>query len=506
MGRASSSVRLSAGLVAVAFITLAYTKWLHISNPAIVSATYLMVVLVVAATSRLWVAVVTSFVAVLSFNFFFLPPVGTFTIADPQNWIVLFSFLAVSLVASNLSAVARTRAQEAVWRRDELARLFDLSRDVLVMTAGRDALSILTRAILRRFDLAFVAIALPRSGDWEIVQAGLEEIALPTGPLEDALSAAQATLEFDAYARTYAGHRTVTVGPHAVQLVPLRVGTRPIGLLAAAGRPVEAGTLDALGGVVAIAIERAKFLEERKTAELTRQSEELKTALLASLGHDLRTPLTAIRVAASNLKAAWLTDDERAAQGDVILAEVERLTQLFQNVLEMARIDAGTIAAEARWAHPSEILEAARNQVEHTLRQHSLNLQVEQDVPVRLDPRLTASALAHVLENAAQYAPSGSRIDVNASLTDEGLVIHIRDHGPGIAAADLPHLFERFYRGAAAKSRTSGTGMGLWIARELLAPAHGRIWAENVPDEGAQFTIAVPADVKQPTPVTSSAS
>lgn len=498
-------MRLSAGLVAVAFITLAYTKWLHISNPAIVSATYLMVVLLVAATSRLWVAVVTSFVAVLSFNFFFLPPVGTFTIADPQNWIVLFSFLAVSLVASNLSAVARTRAQEAVWRRDELARLFDLSRDVLVMTAGRDALSILTRAILRRFDLAFVAIALPRSGDWEIVQAGLEEIALPSGPLEEALTAAQATLEFDAYARTYAGHRTVTVGPHAVQLVPLRVGTRPIGLLAASGRPVEAGTLDALGGVVAIAIERATFLEERKTAELTRQSEELKTALLASLGHDLRTPLTAIRVAASNLKAAWLTDDERAAQGDVILAEVERLTQLFQNVLEMARIDAGTIAAEARWAHPSEILDAARNQVEHTLRQHSLNLQVEQDVPVRLDPRLTASALAHVLENAAQYAPSGSRIDVNTRLTDEGLVIHIRDHGPGIAAADLPHLFERFYRGAAAKSRTSGTGMGLWIARGLLAPAHGRIWAENVPDGGAQFTIAVPADVKQPTPVTSSA-
>jgi two-component system, OmpR family, sensor histidine kinase KdpD len=506
MGRVSSSVRLTSGLVAVAFITLAYTKWLHISNPAIVSATYLMVVLLVAATSRLWVAVVTSFVAVLSFNFFFLPPVGTFTIADPQNWIVLFSFLAVSLVASNLSAVARTRTQEAVWRRDELARLFDLSRDVLVMTAGRDALSILTRAILRRFDLAFVAIALPRSGDWEIVQAGLEEIALPTGPLEEALTAAQTTLEFDAYARTYAGHRTVTVGPHAVRLVPLRVGTRPIGLLAAAGRPVEAGTLDALGGVVAIAVERAKFLEERKTAELTRQSEQLKTALLASLGHDLRTPLTAIRVAASNLKAAWLTDDEREAQGDVILAEVERLTQLFQNVLEMARIDAGTIAAEARWAHPSEILEAARNQVEHTLRQHSLNLQVEQDVPVRLDPRLTASALAHVLENAAQYAPAGSRIDVNARLTDEGLVIDIRDHGPGIAAADLPHLFERFYRGAAAKSRTSGTGMGLWIARGLLASAHGRIWAENVPDGGAHFTIAVPADVRQPTPVTSSAS
>jgi hypothetical protein len=121
------------------------------------------------------------------------------------------------------------------------------------------------------------------------------------------------------------------------------VGTAPIGLLAAAGRPVEAGTLDTLAGVVAIAIERMRFLEERKSAELTRQSEELKTALLASLGHDLRTPLTAIRVAAGNLKATWLPEEGRAEQSDLILAEVERLMRLFNNVLEMARIDAGAV-------------------------------------------------------------------------------------------------------------------------------------------------------------------
>ena len=135
----------------------------------------------------------------------------------------------------------------------------------------------------------------------------------------------------------------------------------------------------------------------------------------------------------------------------------------------MARIDAGAIATEARWAHPSEIIAAARDQVEHTLRQHKLEVHVEPDVPVRLDPRLTASALAHLLENAAQYAPSGSTINVRASLTDEGLAISVRDHGPGIAPTDLPHLFDRFYRGDAAKARASGTGMGLWIARGLLA-------------------------------------
>jgi two-component system sensor histidine kinase KdpD len=496
----SDAARVAAGVGSVAVVTLIYVTWLRLSNAAIVSTTFLLIVLVVAATSRLWVAVATSVVAMLCFNFFFLPPAGSLTITDPQNWGALVAFLAVSLVASNLSAVARARTHEAVVRRDELARLFDLSRDVLVITDSREALSVLARSIARRFDLDFVAIALPGATDWDVFQAGAVPLVMDGRQLTAAFAAARTTLEFDAYARTYAGHRTMAIDGRTVRLVPLRVGTRPIGLLAAAGRPVEAGTLDTLAGVVAIAIERTQFLEERQAGEMTRQSEQLKTALLASLGHDLRTPLTAIRVAASNLQAATLAADDRLEQSDLILAEVERLTRLFQNILEMARIDAGAIATAPRRAHPSEIIAAARDQVEQTLRQHTLAVTVEPDVPVLLDPRLTATALAHILENAAQYAPPGSVIGIHTALTDEGLVIRVTDQGPGIAAAELSHLFERFYRGGAAKTRASGTGMGLWIARGLLAAEHGRIWAENAPDGGAEFTIVVPAPVPDPSP------
>jgi two-component system sensor histidine kinase KdpD len=480
----------------VAMVTLVLAAWLHVSNAATVSVTYLLLVLLVAATSRLAVAVVTSIAAMLSLNFFFLPPVGTFTIADPHNWVALFAFLAVSLVASNLSAIARARTEEALGRRDELARLFDLSRDVLMMTDSREAISVLARSIVRRFDLEYAAIALPRSHDWDLFEAGGRTFQLDRRELTNAFATAQASLEFDAYARTYAGHRTMTVDGREIRIVPLRVGTKPIGLLAATGRPVEVGTLDTLGGVVAIAIERAQLLEERKAGELTRQSEELKTALLASLGHDLRTPLTAIRVAASNIKVPGLTAEDRREQSDLILAEVERLTRLFQNIIEMARLDAGAVAADVRWAHPSEIVAAAREQVEQTLGVHPVEVTIDPDVPVYLDPRLTATALAHLLENAAQYSPSDSTIHVGASLSDEGLVILVRDHGPGIAAADRPHLFDRFYRGAAARTRASGTGMGLWIVRGLLAVQQGRVWAEDCPDGGAQFTIVVPAAVK----------
>jgi two-component system, OmpR family, sensor histidine kinase KdpD len=496
----STWLQLAGALLAIAAVTLVMHLWLHVSNAATVSITYLLIVLLIAATSRLRVAVVTSIVAMLCLNFFFLPPVGTFTIADPQNWVALFAFLVVSLVASNLSAVAQARTAEALGRRDELARLFDLSRDVLLIPDGSEALPALARTIARRFDLDFVAIAVPRGDEWKVFDAGARTIGLDDREIEAAFADAQRSIEFDAYARTYAGHRTATVNGRMIRLVPLRLGTRPIGVLAASGRPVEAGTLDTLAGVVAIAIERAHLLDERKAGELARQSEQLKTALLASLGHDLRTPLTAIRVAASNIKVADLPPADRLEQSDLILSEVERLTRLFENVLEMARIDAGAIATDSRWTYPSEIVAAARAQVEHTLKAHHLEVAIDPDVPVRLDPRLTASALAHLLENAGQYAPPASAINVAAHVTGERLTMAVRDHGPGIDRADLPHVFDRFYRGKTANLRASGTGMGLWIARGLLAAGHGRVWAENCRDGGARFTMAVPIEVKEPEP------
>lgn len=480
-------------LAAIAVATAGYSRWLHVSNPTTVALSYLLVILMTAATAHLTVATIASVAAVLCLNFFFLPPIGTWNVADPQNWVALAAFLTVSLVASRLSDRARARTREASSRRDELARLFDLSRDVLGMTSGNEALSILARSIARRFDLDVVAIALPSGTDWQVVQAGAKPITLDSTRLTASYAEAKASLDFDAYERTYAGHRSLTIDGRDIRLVPLRAGTKPIGLLAAAGRPVEAGTLDALGGVVAIAIERTQFLEERKSAALTRQSEELKTALLAALGHDLRTPLTAIRVAASNLTGITLSDAERAEQRDVIVAEVARLTRLFDNVLQMARLDAGAVKKELRATHPSEIIAAARDQVERSLGGRMISVDIDPDLPAHVDPRLTATALAHLLENAAQYSPPGARIDVIAGVTEEGLRVTVGDRGPGILPKDLPHVFERFYRGHAGEARPAGSGMGLWIARGLVAAQDGRIWAENRDGGGAQFTILLPA-------------
>jgi two-component system, OmpR family, sensor histidine kinase KdpD len=483
-----------AAAVAVAVVTVAY-RWVQVANPTTVALTYLLVVLIVAAVSRLSVAIATSAISVLLLNFFFLPPVGRFTVADPENWIALLVFLAVSLVASNLSSVARQRTIEALERRDEMARLFDLSRDILLTTDSREAVQQLTRFVARRFDLDYVAIALPRGADWQIVSTGSPPVELDREQLALAVGGAEPTLEFDARQRTYDGQRAIAADGRTVRIVPLRLGIKPIGVLAAAGRPVEPGSLDALGGVVAIAIERVQLLEERKTAELARQSEALKSALLASLGHDLRTPLTAIGVAATNLQASWLSESERRDQSQVVLAEVERLTRLFEGILDMARIDAGAVATDVQWVHPAQIVESAREQVAHAAESHPVRVELHADTLVRLDPRLTAAAMAHLLDNAAKYSPPDAAIEVDVSLAGGDLVIAVRDHGPGVSAADLPRLFDRFYRGAQT-SRVSGTGMGLSIVRGLLAVERGRVWVENCADGGARFTIAVPVEQK----------
>ncbi len=463
-------------------------------NPTTVALALLLVVLLVAAASRLWVAIATSIVAMLFFNFFFLPPVGTLTIADPQNWIALFAFLVVSLVASNLSSIARTRTRDVLARRDELSRLFDLSRDILLTTEGRDAVPALARLVARRFVFEYVAICRPVAGGWDVSEGGEHEVSLDRAELSRIFALESNSVQYDADSGSYRAH-VIAVGGRSISIVPLRFGARAVGLLAITGPVLGASALDALSGIVAIAVERAHFLDELKAGEVARKSEELKSALLASIAHDLRTPLTAIRIASSNLQASWLTEADRREQSDLVLAEVDRLGHLFESILEMARIEAGAVAASYRWVALSEIVQAAQDQLGQALTHQQVDVDIKSDSLVRLDPRLTASALAHLIENATHYAPPGSPITITADASD-GFVASVRDHGSGIAPADLPHLFDRFYRGAGAARHVSGTGMGLSIARGLLAVERGRIWAENCVDGGARFTIAVPAECR----------
>jgi two-component system sensor histidine kinase KdpD len=465
-------------LAALAVVTAALHAMPH-GSPTTVALALLLIVLGTATVTRLWIAIVVSIAATLSFNFFFLPPSGTFAIDNPQNWIALVVFLAVAVIASNLSAATQEKARGAIARRNEVTRLFDLTRDVLRTTDTESAIDALAKHVARRFDLSQVAICLPSDAGWRVSQGGIETLDIDAGALNAAL----------------ADDRPHTRVHSRVTIVPLRHGAKPVGLLAAVSPMLTTGTLEAIAGVVAIAIERAQFLAERDAAELVRQKADLASALLASLSHDLRTPLTAIRVAIENMSSDLPALDRRA-QARAALVELDRLTRLFQDILDMARIDADAILVDRQWVTASDVVDAAVALVRHTLAGRAVRVDADADAETQIDPRLVSAALSHLLENAAQYSPSDQPIHVVARVDPDGLHVTVIDHGRGLDPGEMDQLFDRFYRGRAAAQASGGTGMGLSISRGLLAAAGGRVWAGNAPGAGAQFSMVVPGPTR----------
>ncbi len=483
------------GLMALATIIVTLRAVQDRPNPTIAALLFLLVVLGTATTAHLRVSVGISVAAMLVFNFFLLPPFYTLTIADPQNWVALFVFVVVAAIASQLSAAVRERAHEAEARKQEVTRLFDLSRDILLTTDSERAVADVARYVARRFELDTIAICLPTATGWNVHQGGDRAVEPTPDQLDDALARMRGPLEYDARERAYGGHVVVGDRNASTTLVPLRLGPKPVGILATQVETLDLGTLDALGGVVAIAIERAHFLAERKKTETFSQRADLASALLASFSHDLRTPVTSVRVAVTNLQDVTLSSDERRAQAQLALHELDRLTRLFQDILDMARIDAAAVNPNRQWVSPADVVDAAAAHAAPSIAQHALHIDADELTEIQVDPRLTSTALAHVLENAGRYSPEGTAITVRAWTEDDGAHFVVRDQGPGLAPADLDHLFEPFYRGPATRHAT-GTGLGLAITRGLLAAEGGRIWCENASDGGAQFTIVVPSPVR----------
>ena len=244
-----------------------------------------------------------------------------------------------------------------------------------------------------------------------------------------------------------------------------------------------------------IAVERAQFLEEREAAELERQRGELAKTLLASLSHDLKTPLTVIRMAIENLRGE-LPDEGRRAQADAAATELRRLTRLFEDLLDMARIDAAAIPVQHEWVTPADVVDAALAHARHAIDGHAIRVDADADRAVKIDARLASVALSQLVENAARYSPADRDIVVDARVQADGVKVTVTDHGPGLDPAELDHLFERFYRGRGAQQASPGSGMGLAIARGLLNAIGGRVWAENAADAGARFSMVIPGPVR----------
>ncbi|MBV9572267.1 MAG: sensor histidine kinase KdpD [Alphaproteobacteria bacterium] len=480
----------TAGMVAVALALGMVLRYFGITNIALV---FLTAVLMSAITYGLWPSLFACLAAMLAYNFFFMPPLYTFTIAEPDNVTALFFFAVVALIASYLSS--RVRAQ-AVLTRERAAmteNLYLFSRKLASLYMLDDLLWTVCSQIAHMLKLR-VVILLPQN-DGIAVRAGFP----PEDTLEEAdLAAAKWVWQHG----TSAGRDADTLPGARRLFLPLRTGRGTVAVIGLdSDRPGplltsdERRLFDALADQAALAIERINFAQDVDRARLAAETERLRGALLTSISHDLRTPLSGILGSATSLKSQRDSLDN-AAQEELlgtIQEEAERLNRYITNLLDMTRLESGALALHLERVDLGDVIGSALHRAAKVLANHKVRISAPSDLPeIDVDPVLFEQVLFNLLDNAAKYAPPETEVRVTARVTDRHLRIEIADEGDGIPDADLEHIFDKFYRVYAADRKT-GTGLGLPICRGFVEVMGGTITAGNRCDRrGALFTITMP--------------
>ena len=472
---AGRTIGFPISLAIVAGITFFFNRVLHV-NQTTVALSFLLAILAVSAIWGTAVSVFMSVVAMLAFNYFFLPPIGTLTIADPQNWVALFAFLFSSIMGSQLSARMRREADEAHHRRREIERLYRFSQKLLGEGNVIQLMNAIPNYIVDSFEAGAAELFLPQKEKFYRSGYGashLDEEKMKTAFLRDeTLIDTQLSLSF----------------------VPVRLGVRPIGSLGISGAQLSRQTLDAIGGLVAIAIERARAVEQLSQTEAERQGERLKSALLDSVAHDFRTPLTSIKAAATTLLAPSPTPPTQYRDLlTVINEECDRLNRLVEEASQMSRLEAGELEMRFQPTPIDTIIQAALQHSKTSLASRKINLSISPGLPpVRADLDRAKEILVHLLENANLYSPPDQPITVTAELTGDFVTTSVADRGPGIENFEQGMIFDKFYRGKDQRYLVRGTGMGLPIAKAIVTAHGGAISVTSQPGHGSVFSFTLP--------------
>lgn len=465
--------RYVAVVVAIALITTVDFK-LHV-NPTTVALMFLVAVLLVSAYWGLRYAVVLAAGATAAFNFFFLPPIKTFTIADPQNWVALFAFLVTALVASNLAERARREAEGAKQRRRDVERLYGLSQRLLASENVLELLNALPQYVQETFSVGSVAVM---AADQPTVYR----------------SSLDAMFDETVLRSTLLRGEPITQG--GVSYVPLRLGIRTVGALGVSGDELSREALDALGSLAGLAIERARALEALSKHRAEQEHERLRSALLDSVTHEFRTPLTSIKASVSTLlSSANLDDRGKRELLTVIDEETDRLNRLVGEAAEMAQLDSGMFKLDLQSHSIRDALEPALQDAKSSLEHHPVEVVSAPDLPrVRIDVDRIREVLMHLLENAGKYSETGSPIKVTSEVQGDRLVTSVADRGPGIDSFEQSLIFEKFYRGQNQRYSAPGTGMGLAIAKVIVEAHGGSIGVVSQLGSGSVFSFSLPLE------------
>jgi two-component system sensor histidine kinase KdpD len=457
---------------------------------------FLIAVIGTAITWGLFPSLFTCILSVLAFNFFLMPPLYTFMIANPENALALFVFFVVALVVSNLMAALRSHMVIAQLRARTTAALYAFSRQLAGIGTLDDLLRATTRQVSSILDASTVLL-LPAAHNRAIELACAYP---PKDHLDPAdLGAASRCWEHGDSAATRPG----AAPPSGKLFLQLRTDAGAIGVIGIAREadkppltPEERRLLDALADQAAVAIERVSLAGLVAEAKMLAETERLRAALLTSISHDLRTPLASILGAVSSLRN--YAEHYDAAQREELLAtlqgEAERLNRFVANLLNMTRLESGAIDLKLEFFDLAEIVGAALHRASDVLAHHRVEVDIAPDLPlVRVDAVLFEQVLFNLLDNAAKYAPAAGRIMLHARCDGEAVVIEVSDEGPGIPSADRERVFDKFYRAQAQDRRRAGTGLGLAICRGFVEAQGGHITAHNRPGRsGAIIRITLP--------------
>lgn len=466
------ALRLSLSLAGVALVTWIGYRVLPV-NATTVGFGYLLLVLMIAAVWGFLEASIASIAATLTFNFFFLPPVGQLTIADPQNWVALFSFLTTALIASRLSTEAKRRAMDAVARQQDVERLYTFSRGILLIENTEPFPKQLVRKLAEVFEFSAVVLYERRMG--EFYRAGPSDFEGLDDQLRDA--ALQGTSFADAR-----HNRTINA---------VRLGSEPIAGLALQGPRMPDSVLQGITNLVAIGLERALAQDLASQIDAAKQTEKLRATLLDAMGHDLKTPLTSVIAATTALLANPDQPLEtRTELTSIADEEAKHLRELIDDALELARLNTANIQVKTE---PSNVAEIVRDVVDSMRSDHRRVKVICDEHPpeIAVDQRLVKLAIRQLVDNALKYSPPTTPITIRVHNGDGMVTIDVTDCGKGIPAEEQSRIFQRLYRSPSVQRQIPGSGLGLDIARNIIRAHQGDLTVTSVPGE-TTFRLLLP--------------
>ncbi len=472
-GAESQIVRYGAVVGAVAMVTaIAYR--LHL-NSATVALLFIIGVLLASAYWGLRYAATVAVLGAASYDFFFLPPLESFTINDTKNWVALITFIVTALVATKLGDQARREAESAKQRRREVERLYALSQRLLTSENVLELLNALPGFVLDTFAVSDVAVM---AADHESIYRSPMNARFDEKVLRSTLLRGEPVTE--------AG----------IAYVPLRLGMRTVGALSVSGKELSRETLDALGSLAGLAVERARALEALSKHQAEQEHERLRSALLDSVTHEFRTPLTSIKASVTTLlSGARLDDPGKRDLLTVIDEETDRLNRLVGEASEMAQLDAGMFKLDLKPHSLWDALQLAMQDARAALENHPVEVGEYGSLPkVVMDVQRIREVLMHLLENAGKYSGPGAPIKVSSEVEGDRLITSVADRGPGIDSFEQSLIFEKFYRGQHQRYSAPGTGMGLAIAKVIVEAHGGTLGVVSQLGSGSVFSFTLPID------------